>query len=185
MKRKPLSPAADLPPAIKDTLHPPPFVPPPAHSPPPSGASPSAHSLPRAFLQRAQLLGHDPQRLKSGEVVSGPVYVNSLADFKGLFTAHMPQQFRTQHSLHARSKRSDPRLSDTEHLMHRLSDHVFGNAPLSHEDAAHIADTLPITVHAMSALDHVVDTDEVYGPSAAPVFLNFGTLTFKEGLSPP
>ena len=69
--------------------------------------------------------------------------------------------------------------------MHRLSDHVFGNAPLSHEDAAHIASTLPITVQATSALNHVVDTDEVYGPSAAPIFLNYGTLTLGAGLSPP
>ena len=145
-------------------------------------ASPASvyHSEP-LFFDRAKYLGHDLEQLRNGDVVSGTVYLNSLSDFKGLFAADIPHQFRVQHSLHIQPKQIAPHLSETTRLMYRLSDHIFGDAPLLREDTAHLSNIFPITIQALSALNHVVDTDEVYGPSGAPVLLNFGTLTFKGG----
>ncbi|WP_156429638.1 hypothetical protein [Burkholderia sp. TSV86] len=134
------------------------------------------------FLDRAKLLGHDIACLKSGEVISSTVVINSIDDYRLLFGGETSEAARVDFSdaLNALSEpitiKEIPRAALT-----RLTDYVYGNGTLSANDKALAESIFPIKINAVSAENIVISTDLTYGPSASPYMLNAGTLTFSGG----
>lgn len=135
-----------------------------------------------SYLKLAEKLGQSVERLKAGEVIRTSVRVNSLAEFKELFGANLDTHQREAHSRDLAAQHKEALASQApEHLMLRLGDYVHGSGELSASDAAAASRMFPITVHVESGADYVLRTDVTYGPSAPPVLLNYGTLTFAGG----
>lgn len=132
-----------------------------------------------SFLELAERLGQSTERLKAGEAVQTVVQINSLDEFKELFGDVVDGKQREEISKDHLLRHADGLKDSTPFT--RLIDHVYGTAALSAEDAAIVEQMLPIKVLVQSVTDMNVTKDMIYGPSASPVMLNVGTLTFNGG----
>nr|WP_011264510.1 hypothetical protein [Leptospirillum ferrooxidans]AAX36053.1 ORF289 [Leptospirillum ferrooxidans] len=134
------------------------------------------------FIDRTKLLGHDTSNLKDGETISSTVVVKSIDDFRELFGSDVGDAARADIS-NALKEQKEP--GATRMLPQvgwtRLIDYVYGNGTLSHNDKLLADSIFPIKITAVSANNLTIDTDEPYGPSAPPLLINVGTLTFDGG----
>jgi hypothetical protein len=137
---------------------------------------------PMSYLDIAARLGQHTDRLKAGESVQTQVQIASLEEFRELFAGHFTVDQRATHGQyfvqnHVAAQAGQP----SRHHFTRLAHHVYGDAPLSAADAQLAEKTFPIRVNLISKADYCVEADIVFGPSASPVVLNVGTLTFNGG----
>ncbi|QPF82756.1 hypothetical protein IC762_23815 [Bradyrhizobium genosp. L] len=134
------------------------------------------------YLERAQIIGHDVTRLKNGETIRSTVLVDSLEKFKAIFahdlTLDQRGKFSEQigHLPWTLQFGSLPGASMT-----RLINNVFGLGSLAMNDVAVATAIFPLRVTAVSGSTVTINTDEVFGPSSAPVAINAGTLIFNGG----
>lgn len=135
-----------------------------------------------AYLERARKLGQSIERLQAGESVRTHVQINSLAEFKDLFASHLTQDQRVRHSQDLAQRHADALAAGGNVVpMARFADHIYGTGDLSEQDAQLAGQIFPVNVLVLSQADLNVTSDITYGPSASPVVLNVGTLTFNGG----
>src|SRR6185369_2162583 len=132
-----------------------------------------------AFLALARKLGQSEERLQAGERVHTQVQVRSLEEFRDLFAGDLSDEQRSANSKDLAVRHQSALSSDNP--LGRLIDHVSGGALLTADDAQAVRKMFPLTVTAVSQADMPVTTNITYGPSASPVLLNVGTLTFNGG----
>jgi hypothetical protein len=132
-----------------------------------------------SFLDLAQKLGQSVERLKAGEPVETVVRIHSVDEFKDIFAGNVTADQRDSFSKDMEIRHGESLQSSDP--MARLYHHVLGNAPLSLEDSNTASMMFPLDVTVFSVADMPVTTNITYGPSASPVVLNVGTLTFNGG----
>lgn len=132
-----------------------------------------------SYLDLAMKLGQSVERLQAGEAVDSIVQFNSLDEFKEIFAGRITEEQRTRYSQDMAMHHANT-LAGSDPLP-RLSNYVYGNAPLSQEDAQFAKRMFPIKVRVISHDDITVTDDITYGPFAPPVVINAGKLTFNGG----
>jgi hypothetical protein len=134
------------------------------------------------YLERARKLGQSEARLQAGEPVRTLVQINSLAEFKALVAGHLSDDQRRRHSQDlAQRHAADLAAAGNTFPLARFTDHVYGTAALSAQDRQLAETIFPVTLLAVSQADMMITSDIIYGPSASPVMLNVGRLTFSGG----
>lgn len=138
-------------------------------------------SQPTSYLDRAHRLGQSVERLKAGEAVQTQVQVQSLEDLKellaGSLTAEQLEQGGKDLSPERLTHHSDAPYAPLADFV----SYIYGSRELSAGEKNFAQDLFPVTVTVVSKADMEVTTDITYGPSAAPVLLNVGKLTFNGG----
>lgn len=132
-----------------------------------------------AFLALARKLGQSEERLLAGERVHTQVQIRSLEEFREIFAGGLCDEHRSANSKDL-AVRHQAGLSASNPLT-RLIDHVSGGGSLTADDAHAVTKMFPLTITAVSQADMPVTSNITYGPSASPVVLNVGTLTFNGG----
>ena len=135
------------------------------------------------FFQIARKLGQSVDRLQAGETVQTIVQIKSLDEFKEIFAHGLSEEQRAAISQDLAERHAAALADGPEaHPLVRLVNHMMGNAPLDDATASYVASNFPLKVTVVSDPNMDVTTDITYGPSASPVVLNVGTLTFNGGI---
>jgi hypothetical protein len=139
-------------------------------------------ALPGSYLERARKLGQSEARLQAGQLVRTLVQINSLDEFKLLLAGHLSDDQRQRHSQDLAQRHAiDLAATADSFPLARFTDYIYGTATLSDQDRQLAEMIFPVTLLAVSQADMMISSDIVYGPSASPVLLNVGRLTFSGG----
>jgi len=125
------------------------------------------------YIEKAKLLGQNVDELTKKGTLTSEVTIKSLDDFKKVFASNISDENRKNFSV--------ANFAIAEPLMRNLTEHVYGERELTEEDNAFAEKLFPIRATVTSGHDITISTDKVYGPTAAPVYINAGTLTFDGG----
>ncbi|AMW34554.1 hypothetical protein HEQ62_09360 [Haematospirillum jordaniae] len=110
------------------------------------------------------------------------VQVASLEEYKTLFAGDLTDVQREAHTQHLSCQHGNALDgTDDNGCLARLSNFVYGAGKLAPHDKAFAKKIFPVQASKIAVEDMTVTTDIVYGPAAAPVLLNVGTLTFAGG----
>ncbi len=134
------------------------------------------------FFELSQKLGQNIDRLKNGEPIQSLVQINSIEEYKELFGTNLSPSQRDAHSAQL-ANNHDALLNndDPNGRMARLSNFIYGNGDLKSHDADAAGEIFPVRVDVISQAEMIVSEDKVFGPSAVPVVLNIGKMTFASG----
>ena len=134
------------------------------------------------YLERAQLVGHDGPRLKSGETIRSTVLIDSIDKFKAIFAAASAPEQRAEFSRTIETMPWGAQFGNfPDAPMTRLLSHIFGDGDLTAADAEFANSLFPLKINAVSGQTVTVSTAIVYGPSGPPTVVNVGTLVFAGG----
>jgi hypothetical protein len=139
-------------------------------------------ALTDSYLERARKLGQSEARLQAGEQVRTQVQINSLDEFKTLVAGHLTDDQRRRHSQDLEQRHAvGLSAAGNTFPQARFTDYVYGTAALSDQDRQLAETIFPVTLLVVSQADMMITRDILYGPSASPVMLNAGRLTFNGG----
>lgn len=133
------------------------------------------------FLERAATFGHSADALKAGHALTSEISVSSIDELKNLLNdgSTPDEQAARSESFLASAKASD--ADPDQALLNRINAHVFGNAPLSKDDATILKQAFPMKVTAVSAENISYPAGETkLGVSQLIVTYNYGTVTMAD-----
>lgn len=137
----------------------------------------TASRISGSFLQRVQLLGHDPEIIEREGYHTTRLNVGSIQDLRKFVGPSSDATRRINQAAYDKAL-------DGKHvcLGDAVQSYLYGTGKLTPEHLAELAPSFPTVVTMTSAINHTLPPGEtLYGPNHPPVVLNYDTLTIPYG----
>jgi hypothetical protein len=133
------------------------------------------------FFARAEQMGHSVEHLKAGHAIRSTITIPDVDALREFMQddSDAGQREQTQRLMIGGAGGAEDDASEAA-MMRRVYAFVYGNSELADEDRERIEAAFPLEVQTESVPDVRYTGKNVLATSAAPLVLNYGTVTFDD-----